>query len=115
MTGPRRRFQLIALATVLAGCVPRGDTVPEAQAGGAEQPGGIVVAIRPVADGVSADSARARILGVFGAGSPGRGGVELIIRAEDGATVSVMRRDAGGLRPGAHVVLARGARTRIAP
>lgn len=93
----------------MAGCAaPRTDPAPGAVA--ARPAGqGVVVAIRPVSG-----QAGARVLGLVGASPGARGAVEVIVRADEGQTLSVVQADAQGLRPGQRVALSRGARTAIA-
>ncbi len=116
------RFAL--LLTVLLGvsaCAPGTTTAPPPAAIRGAAPGiyGVVVSCRPIG-AASSGGVRGAILGAIGgpaSGGAGQGAavpdVELIVREDDGQTLSVVQTNAAGLRPGERVVLSMSPRARL--
>ena len=117
MTRKPFRLRLAAVIVLSASaCAPaRTDVVspasPPAATRGPE--GGVILAMRP---GTAASDAILVALNEDTAARVGRSGpaMEFIIREDGGRTISVVQTDADGFRPGEHVALTGGARTRIA-
>jgi outer membrane lipoprotein SlyB len=106
-----------ALLLGLAGCAPGRPDTAQARPAAAPAMGpdsGVIVSIRPMT--VAASDTILIALNETGGGRGSRpmAAVEFIVRANGGRTVSVVQPDADGFRPGDHVVLTGGGRTRVA-
>jgi outer membrane lipoprotein SlyB len=105
----------------VAGCAPANTTSTGADIGRARSVGyGVIVSIRPVT--AQRSDVRADILGAIGgvagtAAEPAAitgSAMEFIIREDSGQIISVVQANDKNFHPGERVVLAFGARTRIA-
>jgi len=74
---------------------------------------GVIVTLRPMTVAASSTILVALNQDALGRAPRPPAGVEVIVRGDDGRTVSVVQADGGGLRPGDRVRLTGGARTRI--
>lgn len=105
-----------ALLITLAACAtpaPPPAPVPEPHAAVKISEQGTVLAVRPVPQG-NQQTARILLTSLGGAvASTDATNVEYIVRAQDGATISVVQADTTGLRPGDRVSIRRGVHTRI--
>jgi len=107
---------VLALAAWLAACAPTAPAPQLAAGPPATAVRARVVAVRAL-DGVS--TGQAPVLRAIGAhadatATPGAAGTEIVLRTEDGRTVSVVQPDAAGLRPGDQVILQGAERVHVA-
>ncbi len=114
------RFQidlphLLALIAV-AGCAqpitraPQAVDTPSAPLGA-----GTILSMRTVTSPAGQEPWRALLLAGAGADDGGeRQQVEFIVRADDGATLSIVQPNESDFRPGDRVIILRGARTHLA-
>jgi outer membrane lipoprotein SlyB len=103
------------LLTGLCGCTvaPPAFADADRSSEGTVSPG-VIVSVRPVT-AAPADTRRS-ILGAMGAAAaePRGSMAEIIVREDDGRTVSLMQTGAGNFRAGERILLTRGAGARIA-
>jgi outer membrane lipoprotein SlyB len=112
---PRIARLAAVIVLSLSACAPARTDVASAAAPAAtgRGPGGVIVTIRPM---TATSDAILVALNEGGAARSGRSGaaMEFIIREDGGRTISVVQTDPDGFRPGEHVALTGGPRTRIA-
>jgi len=112
MLRPARYLLSLAMFAGLAGCAPARPPQPVTQAVAGE---GTIVSIRTVNSGTSVAPWRAALLaGGSGSDDGDRALLEFIVRADDGAMLSVVQTNAPGFHEGDRVTILRGDRTRLA-
>ena len=106
----RYLLSLVTLAGI-AGCAPANPPKVAVQPTAA----GTILSMRPVEPHAGVAPLRAALL-TDGSGQDddNRALVEFIVRADDGATLSIVQSNAAGFRKGDHVIIVRGDRTRLA-
>jgi outer membrane lipoprotein SlyB len=105
-------LSLVMLAD-LAGCAPANPPKPAVQPASVAM--GTILSMRAVDSHAGSDPVRAALLA--GGSAPGDGDrslVEFIVRADDGATLSIVQSNESGLRNGDRVTILRDDRTRLA-
>jgi outer membrane lipoprotein SlyB len=110
----RLAIYLLSLVMLgLAGCAPANPPKPAVQPASVAM--GTILSTRAVNSHAGSDSVRAALLA--GGSAPGDGDrslVEFIVRADDGATLSIVQSNESGLRNGDRVTILRDDRTRLA-
>jgi outer membrane lipoprotein SlyB len=111
----RLAIYLLSLAALahLAGCAPANPPKPAVQPAPVAM--GSILSMRAVDPRSGSDPVRAALLaGGSGAGDNDRPLVEFIVRADDGATLSIVQTNEPGFRNGDRVIILRDDRTRLA-
>ena len=106
---------LLGLVTLagIAGCAPANP--PKAPVQPASISAGTILSMRPVGPRGSVEPLRAALLADGGGHDDGnRSLVEFIVRADDGATLSIVQTNEPGFRKGDRVIILRDDRTRLA-
>jgi outer membrane lipoprotein SlyB len=105
-------LRLVTLAGI-AGCAPVNP--PKAPVQPATINAGTILSMRPVGPRGSAEPLRAALLADGGGTDDGnRPLMEFIVRADDGATLSIVQTNEPGFRNGDRVIILRDDRTRLA-
>jgi hypothetical protein len=108
----RYLLTLVTLAGI-AGCAPANPPKLAVQPTPAGT--GTILSMRPVEPHAGVEPLRAALLADgSGQDDDNRALVEFIVRADDGATLSIVQSNAAGFRKGDHVSIVRGDRTRLA-
>jgi len=106
--------QLSAIALLnLSGCAPPAPSTPPAAS--AQAGTGTILSLRAVAPSIEQAPLRAALLVEAGGDRTGsRQFVEFIVRADDGATLSIVQENEPDFRAGDRVIILRGGQTRLA-
>ena len=103
----------IAMLAGILGCAPVTPPKPSTQA--TPPGGGTILSMRTVTPVASVEPSLASLLsGGGGHDSGDRSRVEFIIRADDGAVLSIVQANDAGFRQGDRVIILRGDQTRLA-
>ena len=108
-----RHLLTLAMLAGVAGCTPAvaPPTAPQAAAAG----GGTILSVRTIERRTAVGPLRAALLiDAEPAKDAGDPLVEFIVRADDGATLSIVQANDAGFRQGDRVVILRAAQTRLA-
>jgi outer membrane lipoprotein SlyB len=106
---------LLGLMTLagIAGCAPANPPKAPVQPGSINA--GTILSMRPVGPRGSAEALRAALLADGGGHDDGnRSLMEFIVRADDGATLSIVQTNEPGFRKGDRVIILRDDRARLA-
>lgn len=111
MRHPSRFLCLIAIAAI-AGCSPANS--PKVTASPATASTGTILLLRTVAARSERPAALRAVLQTDGGQADSRPTAEFIVRADDGAVLSIVQENAAGFRAGDRVAILRTDQTRLA-